>query len=62
MQVLLFEATTTTSLWSDLLDRAGMVGVEAGITRARSQAHVLAVHLIDQTLALTCQTKAVKVR
>ena len=62
VQVLLFVATTTTSLRSDLLDRAGVVGVEAGIARARSREHILAVHPIDQTLAPTRRTKAVKVR
>jgi len=62
VQVLLFEATTTMSLRSALLDRAGVVGVEAGIARARSPARVLAVHPIDRTLAPTRRTKAVKVR
>ena len=61
MQVLLFVATMMTSLRSELLDLAGVVSVEAGITKARSHAHVLAVHLIDQATALMCQTKIEKV-
>jgi len=61
VQVLLFVPTTTASLRSALLDRAGVVGVEAGIARAKSRARVLAVHPIDQTTAPTRRTKIEKV-
>ena len=61
MQVLLFVPTTMTSLQLALLGRAGVVGVEAGIARARSRVRALAIHLIDQTTAPTRRTKNAKV-